>query len=31
MLPRFRPGRQNGVPVPVWHSVPVSFKIEDLR
>jgi protein TonB len=31
MLPRFRPGRQNGVPVPVWHSVPVNFRIEDLR
>jgi protein TonB len=26
-LPRFRPGRQNGEPVPVWYSVPVLFKI----
>lgn len=30
-LPRFKPGRQNGVPVPVWYSVPVNFKIEEWR
>ena len=28
MLPRFKPGRQNGIPVPVYHSVPVTFRIE---
>jgi protein TonB len=31
MLPRFKPGRQNGVPVPVLHSVPVLFRIENNR
>jgi periplasmic protein TonB len=28
-LPDFRPGKQNGVAVPVWFSVPVLFKIND--
>jgi periplasmic protein TonB len=27
-LPRFKPGRQNGVPVPVWFSVPILFRLE---
>jgi protein TonB len=27
-LPRFRPGKNNGVPVPVWYIIPVLFKIE---
>jgi len=27
-LPKFRPGRQGGVPVPVWFSLPVFFNIE---
>lgn len=26
-LPRFRPGKQGGVPVPVYFSLPVSFRI----
>jgi protein TonB len=26
-LPRFRPGKQGGVPVPVWFALPVVFKI----
>jgi protein TonB len=26
-LPRFKPGRQGGVPVPVWFSVPVNFQL----
>lgn len=26
-LPRFKPGKQGGVPVPVWFSLPVVFKI----
>ncbi len=28
-LPRFKPGRQGGVPVPVWYSLPVLFKLEN--
>jgi periplasmic protein TonB len=28
MLPRFKPGRQNGVPAQVWFSLPVNFKLE---
>jgi len=27
-LPRFKPGRQNGVPVPVWFTMPVFFQIK---
>jgi periplasmic protein TonB len=27
ILPRFKPGKQNGEPVAVWYSVPVLFKI----
>jgi protein TonB len=26
-LPRLKPGKQNGVPVPVWFSVPVNFQL----
>jgi periplasmic protein TonB len=26
-LPRLKPGKQNGVPVPVWFSVPVTFQL----
>ena len=26
-LPKFKPGKQNGVPVPVWFMVPVTFQI----
>jgi protein TonB len=26
-IPKFRPGKQSGVPVPVWYMVPVLFKI----
>jgi periplasmic protein TonB len=28
-LPRFKPGKQGGVPVPVWFSLPVLFKLEN--
>jgi len=27
LLPKMKPGKQNGVPVPVWYSVPVTFQI----
>jgi periplasmic protein TonB len=26
-LPKWKPGKQNGVPVPVWYSVPVTFRL----
>ena len=26
-LPKFKPGKQGGVPVPVWFTLPVNFKI----
>ena len=29
MLPKFKPGKQGGVPVPVWFALPVTFKIEN--
>ena len=28
ILPKFKPGKQGGVPVKVWFSLPVLFKIE---
>jgi len=28
-IPKFRPGKQGGVSVPVWYSVPVLFRIEN--
>jgi protein TonB len=28
-LPRFKPGKQGGIAVPVWFSLPVTFKIEN--
>ena len=28
-LPAFRPGRQDGVPVPVWFIIPVLFRLEN--
>jgi protein TonB len=28
-LPKFKPGKQGGMPVPVWFSLPVLFKIDD--
>jgi protein TonB len=27
-LPKFKPGKQRGVPVPVWFTLPVVFKLE---
>jgi len=30
-LPRFRPGKQNGIAVPVWYSVPVNFRITEMN
>ena len=29
MLPKFKPGKQGGVPVPVWFALPITFKIEN--
>jgi protein TonB len=26
-LPKFKPGKQNGIPVPVWFMVPVNFQL----
>ncbi|MGE5406554.1 MAG: energy transducer TonB [Methanosarcina sp.] len=26
-LPAFKPGKQGGVPVPVWYTVPINFKL----
>jgi TonB family protein len=26
-LPAWKPGRQNGIAVPVWFTIPVTFKI----
>jgi|WetSurMetagenome_2_1015567.scaffolds.fasta_scaffold02136_13 periplasmic protein TonB len=28
-LPKFKPGRQGGVPAPVWFSLPVLFRIDN--
>jgi protein TonB len=28
-LPRFKPGKQGGIAVPVWFSIPVVFKLSD--
>lgn len=28
-LPRFTPGKQSGVPVPVWFSLPVLFRLQN--
>ena len=30
-LPKFKPGKQGGVPVPVWFTIPVTFRIENNR
>ena len=27
-LPNFTPGRQNGKPVAVWYTLPISFKLQ---
>jgi len=29
ILPKFKPGKQGGVPVPVWFSLPVNFKMQN--
>lgn len=26
-LPAFKPGKQGGIPVPVWYTVPINFKL----
>jgi protein TonB len=31
ILPRFKPGKQNGVAVAVWYSVPVNFRITEMN
>lgn len=28
-LPKFKPGKQRGVPVPVWFQLPINFKIQE--
>ncbi|MDY5260911.1 MAG: energy transducer TonB, partial [Sodaliphilus sp.] len=28
-LPRFTPGKQNGQPVNVWYTLPVTFKLQN--
>jgi len=27
-LPKFKPGRQGGKPVPVWYTIPINFKLQ---
>jgi len=27
-LPSFKPGKQGGIPVPVWYAVPISFTLQ---
>jgi protein TonB len=29
IMPKFKPGKQGGVPVPVWYILPISFRIEN--
>jgi protein TonB len=29
LLPKFKPGKQNGVPVPVWFTLPVLFRLQN--
>ncbi len=29
IMPKFKPGKQGGVPVPVWFTLPVLFKLEN--
>jgi protein TonB len=28
-FPKFKPGKQQGVPVPVWFSLPVLFRLQN--
>ena len=30
-LPKFVPGRQNGQPVSVWYTLPVTFKLQGVN
>jgi protein TonB len=27
-LPKFKPGKQGGRPVPVWYTIPINFKLQ---
>jgi protein TonB len=27
-LPKFKPGKQGGKPVPVWYTIPIYFKLQ---
>jgi len=27
-LPKFKPGKQGGKPVPVWYTIPINFKLQ---
>jgi len=28
-MPKWKPGRQNGIPASVWFMVPVTFKLKE--
>jgi hypothetical protein len=28
-MPKFKPGKQGGIPVPVWFTLPVMFRMEN--
>ena len=30
-LPKFSPGRQNGIPVSVWYTLPVTFRLQGIN
>jgi protein TonB len=27
-LPKFKPGKQGGKPVPVWYTIPINFQLK---
>ena len=29
MMPRWKPGKQNGIPASVWFTVPVTFRLKE--
>ena len=31
LLPKFKPGERDGVPVDVWQAVPISFRLMDYQ
>jgi TonB family protein len=28
ILPKFKPGKQGGKPVPVWYTIPINFQLK---